>query len=393
MIKGPPLYRRLRANLQEAAPEDGRRHSKLASTLLEQRVWGDSAALLLQQLASAAVADGALHLELVTLSKLAHNGQCPGNCHRDLQRYLSGKDTMSVPANMALALDMSGDKVHTELPLMTLHRVWSCMFEQRKDIFDIRVRGPERDFWAQLSITDPKWLAWSRLLSLRPMSHCIPYLHGDAVPMLKGNKVSMWSVVVFLLGRGTSIDVNMLMTCYWSHVENTRPENLDCDAKDKVWKYIPWDLETLPSGIHPVLDATGLPWPVCSAESKVQGQPLAGGYFLYLGLSKETWSIMPMCWVWNTGKELCIPACFAKLTGPTGLGLTTNSWAIPSCSGQRLIGELATPMRTGCSPYWQWVCGLASWTSCTQCPWEWHSTLPATSCTRSSMWCWSTEAP
>ena len=125
----------------------------------------------------------------------------------------------------------------------------------------------------------------------------------------------------------------MLMTCYWSHVKNTRPENLDCDAKNKVWKYIPWDLKTLSSGIHPVLDATGLPWPVCSAESKVQGQPLAGGYFLYLGLSKETWSIMPMCWVWNTGKELCIPACFAKLTGPTGLGLTTNSWAIPSCSG------------------------------------------------------------
>ena len=35
-------------------------HSKLASTLLEQRVWGDIAALLLQQLASAAVSDGAL---------------------------------------------------------------------------------------------------------------------------------------------------------------------------------------------------------------------------------------------------------------------------------------------------------------------------------------------
>ena len=44
-------------------------HSKLASTLLEQRVWGDIDALLLQQLASAAVSDGALHLEFVTLSK------------------------------------------------------------------------------------------------------------------------------------------------------------------------------------------------------------------------------------------------------------------------------------------------------------------------------------
>ena len=56
------------------------------------------------------------------------------------------------------------------------------MFERRKDIFDIRVRGPHgaiRDFWTE-------------------MAHCIPCaLHGDAVPMFKGNKASMWSVVVF----------------------------------------------------------------------------------------------------------------------------------------------------------------------------------------------------
>ena len=137
----PPLYRRLRTNLQQPAPKDDRKHSKLASTLLEQWAWGEIAAPLLQQLASAAVADGALHPQLISLSKLGHNGQCPGNCHRDLQRYLSGSDTMSVPVNMAITLDISGDKVDTELPLMPLHRVWSCMFHQRKDIFDVRVRG------------------------------------------------------------------------------------------------------------------------------------------------------------------------------------------------------------------------------------------------------------
>ena len=62
-------------------------------------------------------------------------------------------------------------------------------------------------------------------------------------------------------------------------MKNKSPENLDCDTEDKVWKYIQWDLETLLSCIHPVLDATGLPWPVRSAESKVQGKPLAGGFF------------------------------------------------------------------------------------------------------------------
>ena len=113
----PPLYRRLRANLQEAAPEDGRRHSKLASTLLEQWAWGEIAAPLLQQLASAAVADGALHPQLTSLSKLGHNGQFPGNCHKDQER--------------CVALHIAGDKVDTELPRMPLHRVWSFMFDQR----------------------------------------------------------------------------------------------------------------------------------------------------------------------------------------------------------------------------------------------------------------------
>ena len=86
-------------------------------------------------------------------------------------------------------------------------------------------------------------------------------------------------------------------------MENPTPENLDGDAEDEVWKYIQWDLETLFRGIHPLLDATSQPWPMCSAESNVQGQPLAG-CFLYLGLSTETLSTMPMCWVWNTGREL-----------------------------------------------------------------------------------------
>ena len=60
------------------------------------------------------------------------------------------------------------------------------------------------------------------------------------------------------------------------HGKPPSPENLDGDAEDEVWKYIQWDLETLFRGIHPLLDATSQPWPMCSAESNVQGQPLAG---------------------------------------------------------------------------------------------------------------------
>ena len=56
----------------------------------------NQARVQVQQLASAAVPHGALHPELLSLS-LKHTGHCPGNCRRDLQRYLSGNDNMSMP--------------------------------------------------------------------------------------------------------------------------------------------------------------------------------------------------------------------------------------------------------------------------------------------------------
>ena len=81
-----------------------------------------------------------------------------------------------------------------------------------------------------------------------------------------------------------------------------------------------------------------------------------------------------MCWVWSTGRELCIPACAARLTGATGLGLTSDCGAIPSFSGQSQRAEPTTPMRTRSCPCCKFVVSLHTWTSCTECPWEWHST-------------------
>ena len=51
------------------------------------------------------------------------------------------KDIFDMAANMAMTLDISGDKVETEFPPIPLHAVRSCMFEERTDISHIRVRG------------------------------------------------------------------------------------------------------------------------------------------------------------------------------------------------------------------------------------------------------------
>ena len=61
--------------------------------------------------------------------------------------------------------------------------------------------------------------------------------------------------------------------------------DLDGDTEDEVWKYI--------QGIW-TFGSVVCVRSVGSADSKAQGRPLASGAFWYLGLSKETLSIMPV---------------------------------------------------------------------------------------------------
>ena len=48
---------------------------------------------------------------------------------------------------------------------------------------------------------------------------------------------------VSLLEIGTSIDVNMLLTCYWSHLKTQGLANYFLWTQRTMWKYIHWDLE------------------------------------------------------------------------------------------------------------------------------------------------------
>jgi len=162
--------------------------------------------------------------------------------------------------------------------------------------------------------------------------------------------------IYVLSGSGTSIDVKMLMTCYWSHMKNKSPENLGGATEDEVWKYIQWDLETLLSGIHPVLDATGQPWPMHTAESKVQGQPWAGVFFVpwivkrnlaysasVLGLEHWHKAVHPcmFCkadranWPWTDQRLLGHPNCQrteAPCRPQRAQAMIHNGFGLPSCA-------------------------------------------------------------
>ena len=89
--------------------------------------------------------------------------------------------------------------------------------------------------------------------------------------------------------------------------------------------------------------------------------------------------------VWMT--SLCLSLAFS-VTCTINLQTPPSSFSWVSCDAYLLasagpnVHSLLSMLATA----------LWSLQLCTQCRWEWHSTLPATSCTRSCMWCWPTEA-
>ena len=142
-------------------------------------------------------------------------------------------------------------------------------------------------------------MAWASVLAQTPSyrTHCIPSaLNGDGVPTIKGKSLYVISAVS-LLGIGTNFDVQMILTCYWSHLnkKNKDLHDLDLDTEDIVWKHIQWDLEAWFSGVHPNTDALGNAWPPGCEESTLQGTPLAYGYFAVPWILKRRLGILCPC--------------------------------------------------------------------------------------------------
>jgi hypothetical protein len=74
--------RRVAARLAAAA--EPQRCGALASLLLKKRAWGEIPSTTVQQIAAAAVADGAQCLRLQAIARIGSGGDHPANCERDL---------------------------------------------------------------------------------------------------------------------------------------------------------------------------------------------------------------------------------------------------------------------------------------------------------------------
>ena len=147
--------------------------------------------LQVQQTAQAAIADGCQHPDLLRLARLGSSGLFPGNCHRDLQRFLKLSDKMPNTVAMALPLEVIQGEVETAtVPMMPLHRLLACSYEHHRCAFARRFAGLDGaivTFWKGVEPADPKLMAWAPALAQKPSynTHCNPLAsHGDGVPVL-----------------------------------------------------------------------------------------------------------------------------------------------------------------------------------------------------------------
>ena len=269
--------------LPTAMPDNGSK-GQLAMALLNMWAWGDLSATKLQQLAACSKADGFQCTALLKLATLGSAGKHPQNCQRDLLQWLGSYMQPAMPevyiAPVPLVLSKHRPGVHRlDLPFLPLHRTFSHIYHHFPAQWKQCIAGEDsviEEFWASVSPDDPKWNAWQDALGDKELLHAVPFaLHGDGVPVFKGKSLEVTSANS-LLGRGSTLDLKLLMGCYWHQCRSKGPGQ---DTEDTMWHVYQWDLNALWSGKHPPADHNGTPWPPNSAEASIAGTPLAGGFF------------------------------------------------------------------------------------------------------------------
>ena len=133
--------------------------SYLATYLIDRWSWGSMSTPQVQQVAWAAVADGASHADLVFLSKLGTSGRYPGNMFQELTKKLQ-------PTPMVDVIDTFHvwQKKNNRPPvwvcqnLLLPHRVFSCLYKHHYAVFKDNILGgsvgePAR-FWTALETSD-----------------------------------------------------------------------------------------------------------------------------------------------------------------------------------------------------------------------------------------------
>lgn len=261
----------------------GPAESALGTTLLELWGQGNLSAHQVQQLAHCAVLDGASHPELATLAGLGAWGCAPGNCSRDLKRFVLQTNDIWVPPAFVVRVPcrdpkatLRGNRHWEDASVLLPHQMLSALYHQRPDDFKALL-GTSRTtlFWKSISPLDPRLLAKGGhpTTTWEPgwEATTVPiWVHGDGVQFCDRDSLLTYSWGSVLC-QDNSMDSSFLMACW---PKSATVKSQEVSTWEALWQVLQWSLCACMEGKHPSADHKGNPFLPNTYEAKMAGQPL-----------------------------------------------------------------------------------------------------------------------
>ena len=178
-----------RGNTRQRVNISGVAHtsSVLAQRLLQLWSWGLLSAPLVQWLAEGAVKDGSTHTDMEQLSRVGSGGAFPGNCRRDLLRYITKShryvfNPMPIDIHMLTRCMMKEESAGILSPCEVVETV----FEHHRQFVDKALAHDVNKFWDSIDDNDPRLRNHPMKSKPRWRERAIPKtLHGDGAQFVK----------------------------------------------------------------------------------------------------------------------------------------------------------------------------------------------------------------
>lgn len=306
----------------------------LATLLVRKWAWGDLSTPAIQEIAAAAVADGASSKQIVILAGLGSSGRFPNHMYSELMTKLKPCVIRNSLAEFSLCLRRPPKAIiQVSQPMLLPHVLFATLYHNHRERFVEALCGGSVEripaFWSAMQ--------GSNLYERNPVKtfaghkeRCIPLsIHGDGVPITGVGKSWSKSVEVFswssLLSHGATIKTSFLIWGFFWHLV-IKQDGLN--AYQKFSKILCWSFEALLSGKWPLVNPFGRPWAPGSVDANRAGTPLADGFFACLYLVKGDLDFMAKAFglAWATSLSPCsLCRCNASDT-PWTDGRQTAAW-------------------------------------------------------------------
>lgn len=257
--------------------------SQLAELLIDKWSWGFLSAPQVQEIAAAAVADGARRPDLEALAKLGSWGRHTSNIHSELMRKLGTTPVSVATSTMAVFLKKPPSMMTKAFHgVIWPHELFAAMYSGAPKEFEARLLGGSAEnvprFWSSMK-EHPAYTE----LKQRPdhFTKCVPLgLHGDGVPVAGVGRAWSRSVDVYswssLLGKASTAFTQFLIMFFFRGLCIDLP---NYDLFRSFSAKLRWSLYWLFVGVWPRRDENGQPYVAGTTAAVKAGQPLAGGFY------------------------------------------------------------------------------------------------------------------